>query len=70
MEQVISTKKASYGFVRVALPMTTKETMLSWCKKSGMGKAEFFRVSLMMGVIQLSDQVHAKSSGEGYQENG
>jgi uncharacterized membrane protein affecting hemolysin expression len=69
MEQVITTKKTSFGFVRVTLPMTVKETMLSWCKNSGMGKAEFFRVSLMMGVIQLAEQVKAKGSGEGYQEN-
>lgn len=69
MDQVITTKKASYGFVRVTIPMNIKETMLTWCRQSGMGKAEFFRVSLMMGVVQLAEQVKAKKVGEGYQEN-
>jgi hypothetical protein len=50
--------------------MAIKETMLNWCKKSGMSKAEFFRISLMMGVIQLADQVKAKEPNKGYLENG
>ena len=69
-EKVITTKTGTYGFVRVTIPMTIKDTMLKWCKQSGMRKTEFFRVSLMMGVIQLSDQVKAKKGEEGYQENG
>jgi len=68
-EQVITTKTGTYGFVRVTIPMTIKDTMLKWCRQSGMRKTEFFRVSLMMGVVQLSDQVKAKQLQEGYQEN-
>ena len=69
-EQVITTKRGNFGFVRVTIPMNVKETMLNWCVKSGMGKAEFFRVALMMGAIQLADQVKAKEPNKGYLENG
>ncbi|MBA4375690.1 MAG: hypothetical protein C0401_05900 [Anaerolinea sp.] len=70
MEQVITTKRGNFGFVRVTIPMSVKDTMLNWCKQSGMSKAEFFRVSLMMGAIQLADQMKAKDSHEGYTKNG
>ena len=69
-EQQITTKRGNFGFVRVTIPMTIKDTMLNWCKQSGMTKAEFFRISLMMGVIQLADQVKAKEPNKGYLENG
>jgi hypothetical protein len=69
-ELVITTKRGSFGFVKVTLPLTINDTMLNWCKQSGMSKAEFFRVSLMMGVIQLADQVKAKEPNKGYLENG
>ncbi len=69
-EQVITTKRGNFGFVRVTIPLTIKDTMLNWCKQSGMSKAEFFRISLMMGVIQLADQVKAKEPNKGYLENG
>lgn len=69
-EQVIMTKRGNFGFIRVTLPMPVKETMVTWCKQSGLSKAEFFRVSLMMGTIQLADQINAKESSEGYMENG
>jgi hypothetical protein len=69
MEQVITTKINTYGFVRVTIPMSVKEKMLTWCRRSGMGKAEFFRVSLMMGAVNLADQVKAKNPTEGYCEN-
>jgi hypothetical protein len=60
MEEVITTKKGNFGRIQVTIPMVAKETMMTWCKKSGMGKAEFFRVALMMGVIDLANQVNAK----------
>jgi hypothetical protein len=69
MEQVIETKRGNFGFVRVTIPLRVKDTMLNWCRQSGMSKAEFFRVSLMMGVIQLAEQVKAKDPEEGYLEN-
>ena len=69
-EKIITTKRGRFGRIQVTIPMDTKNKMLEWHKKSGLGKAEFFRVSLMMGVVQLSDQVKAKQPQEGYQENG
>lgn len=66
-EQVIKTKRGNFGFVRVTIPMTTKETMLKWCKKSGLGKAEFFRVGLMIGIKQLAESVNAKNPNESYE---
>jgi hypothetical protein len=69
MEEIVTTKRGTFGFVRVTIPMTVKETMLNWCRQSGMGKAEFFRVALMMGTVQLADQVKAKSPNKGFLEN-
>ncbi len=66
MEQTISTKRGTFGFVRVTIPMTVKDTMMNWCKRSGMGKAEFFRIGLMIGIKQLAESVNAKNSSESY----
>jgi hypothetical protein len=66
MEQIITTKRGTFGFVRVTIPMNVKNTMLTWCKRSGMGKAEFFRVGLMIGIKQLAESVNAKNSNESY----
>jgi hypothetical protein len=66
MEEIITTKRGTFGHVRVTVPMTVKETMMSWCRRSGMGRAEFFRVSLMIGMNQLAESINAKQPGEGY----
>jgi len=58
-EQVVTTKRGNFGFVRVTIPISVKETMLIWCKRSGMGKAEFFRVGLLIGIKQLAESVNA-----------
>jgi uncharacterized membrane protein affecting hemolysin expression len=68
-EQIITTKNGRFGFVRVTIPMKVKESMLIWCRQSGLGKSEFFRVSLMLGVILLADQINAKKPLEGFSEN-
>ena len=65
-EQVIITKSGNYGRVQVTLPMPVKQSMLDWQRKSGMGKAEFLRVALMMGAAQLANDVQAKRIDEGY----
>lgn len=67
-EQVIVTKRGSYGKVNVTLPMQVKQTMLTWCQRSGMGKTEFFRTALMMGVIQLAQNMNAKEQKENYSQ--
>ena len=69
MENEIITKRGRFGRIQVTIPMDTKNKMLDWYKKSGLGKAEFFRVALMMGTVQLADQVKAKSTNEGYKIN-
>ncbi len=65
-EQVIVTKRGVYGRVQVTLPMPVKQSMMEWQKKSGMGKAEFLRVALMIGAAKLADSVQAKKLNEGY----
>ncbi len=49
--------------------MPVKDTMLLWHEKSGMGRAEFFRVSLMIGAKQLAESINAKSPNDGYDPN-
>jgi len=65
-EKVITTKRGNFGFIRVTIPMKVKDSMLNWCKQSGLSNAEFFRVSLMLGVMLLADQINAKNPLEGY----
>ena len=66
-EKVITTKRGRFGRIQVTIPMDTKLKMLEWHKKSGLRKAEFFRVALMIGVSHLADSVKAKSKDENYQ---
>ena len=65
-EKVIITKRGTFGRVQVTLPVTVKESMLAWQKQSGIGKAEFLRVALMIGAAQLANDVQAKKPDEGY----
>ena len=53
-EIIIKTKRGVYGRVNVTLPLTIKTTMLAWQKKSGMKKAEFLRMALTTGFLELS----------------
>ncbi|OGN81241.1 MAG: hypothetical protein A2X24_12950 [Chloroflexi bacterium GWB2_54_36] len=69
MEEVITTKKGSYGHIRITVLMPVKEIMLLWGRKSGMGRAEFFRVALMIGVKLLAESVNAKKLDENYEIN-
>jgi len=67
MEKEIITKRGRFGRIQVTIPMDTKYKMLEWHKKSGLRKAEFFRVALMIGVSNLAESVKAKSKEETYQ---
>lgn len=67
MENEIITKRGRFGRIQVTIPMDTKNKMLEWHKKSGLGKAEFFRVALMIGVSHLADSIKAKSEDDNYQ---
>jgi hypothetical protein len=67
MENEIVTKNRNiFGRLNITIPMPVKESMMDWMNKSGMGRAEFFRVALMMGAIQLANQVQAKEQNEGF----
>jgi hypothetical protein len=66
-EQVITTKRGTFGRMQVTLPMSVKSSIATWIRKSGMGKSEFLRVALMIGASKLAEQVNAKKPDEGYQ---
>jgi hypothetical protein len=67
-EQIITTKTGVYGRLQVTMPMQVKVSMLDWAKKSGLKKAEFFRMALMIGAAELAERVKAKGPDEGYFE--
>ncbi len=67
-ENIITTKRGVYGRVNVTLPLPAKLSMLGWMKKSGMKKAEFLRTALMIGALQLANELKAKNPNEGYFE--
>ena len=67
-EKIITTQRGIYGRLQVTLPMPAKSSMLAWAKKSGMKKAEFLRVALMIGANQLATNLSAKDPEESYFE--
>jgi hypothetical protein len=66
-EQVITTKRGTFGRMQVTLPMSVKSSIANWIRRSGMGKSEFLRGALMIGASSLAEQVKAKKTDEGYQ---
>lgn len=58
------TKRGTYGRIQVTIPMETKTKMMQWYQNSGLKRAEFFRVALMIGVCKLAESVKAKSHNE------
>jgi hypothetical protein len=66
-EQIITTKRGTFGRLQVTLPMSVKSSITTWIRRSGMGKSEFLRVALMIGASSLAEQVKAKKPDEGYQ---
>lgn len=65
-DQVIVTKRGTFGRLQVTLPMAAKESIMRWARQSGMGKAEFLRVAMLMGAKQLAESVQAKKPEEGF----
>jgi len=63
-EQVITTNRGKFGRVQVTLPMPVKTSILTWVNQSGLGKAEFLRVALMIGAAQLANEIQAKNLEE------
>ena len=79
MEEIsITTKKGVYGRVNITLPLPMKTSMLAWAKKSGMKKAEFLRMALTTGFLELSksnltsndDPCEVRNSPPGHAEDG
>lgn len=52
--EIMTTKRGLYGRVNVTLPLRMKIAMLAWAKTSGMKKAEFLRLALTTGYLELS----------------
>jgi hypothetical protein len=65
-EEIITTKRGSFGRVQVTLPMPVKNTMMKWIRNSGLGKAEFLRMALMIGAAETANNLLAKRPEEGY----
>ncbi len=62
-DQIIKTNTGSYGRVNVVLPIPIKDQMLNWMNQSGMKKAQFFRTALMIGTVQLAQQLGIEVQG-------
>jgi hypothetical protein len=63
-EQIIRARTGNYGRINVVVPISAKESMISWMKKSGINKAQFFRTALMIGTIQLAQQLGIKGESD------
>ena len=63
-EKTIRAKTGNYGRVNVVVPISAKESMMSWMRKSGFKKAQFFRTALMIGTVQLAQQLGIKEQTE------
>jgi hypothetical protein len=66
-EKVIKTRRGLYGRVNITLPLPLKTSLLDLQKKSGMKKAEFLRIALMMGTERLLENgllIDYKGKGE------
>jgi len=65
-EKIITRKTGTYGRVNIVLPITAKKSMLSWVNKSGLKKAQFFRTALMIGSVQLAENLGIKENTENH----
>jgi hypothetical protein len=58
-EQVITTKRGKYGKIQVTLPLVVKHSIMENIERSGLSRAEFLRIALMMGSAHLMDGVRS-----------
>jgi hypothetical protein len=63
-EEIIKRKTGSYGRVNIVLPISAKQSILSWMTKSGLKKAQFFRTALLIGSVQLAEQLGIKEKSD------
>jgi len=61
-EQIIKASTGNYGRVYVVVPISAKESMMEWMKRSGFKKSHFFRTALMIGTVQLAEKLGVKDS--------
>ena len=66
-EKIITTRRGLYGQVNVTLPLPMKTAMLELQKTSGMKKAEFLRLALTTGFLELSKGITTASAAKGDQ---
>ncbi len=59
-EKIIQTKRGVYGQFSITLPVSMKTAMLAWQQKSGMKKAEFLRLALTTGFLELCKGILAE----------
>jgi len=58
-EQIITTKRGKFGKLQVTLPLAVKLSIMSNIERSGLSRAEFLRIALMMGSAHLMDGVRS-----------
>jgi hypothetical protein len=63
-EKIITTKRGLYGRVNITLPMPVKISLMELQKKSGMKKAEFLRLTIMTGYLNLSQGIEKKNQSQ------
>jgi hypothetical protein len=56
-EKIIKTRRGLYGRVNITLPLTFKNSLFDLQKKSGIKKAEYLRIALMIGTEKLLENV-------------
>ena len=65
-EEIIKARTGNYSRVNIVVPVTAKESMVSWMKKSGIKKAQFFRTALLIGTVQLAQQLGIKEESDNH----
>ena len=68
-EEIIKRKTGTYGRVNIVLPLSAKQSMLTWISRSGLKKAQFFRTALLIGSVQLAEQLGIKEKSDDHFEN-
>ena len=56
-EQVITTKRGKFGKLQVTLPLAIKQSIMTSINQSGLRRAEYLRIALMIGSSQLAQGI-------------
>ena len=65
-EKIIRASTGNYGRIYIVVPISAKESMMDWMKKSGFKKAQFFRTALMIGAVQLAKNLGIKEESDNH----